>query len=168
MKNIRTPKQFFFFIIKPIFPLFRDLFLKADLVEVKGHKVRQRFPIGFLHKDADPEELETYLCTQGFFREKMALVDPDEIFGMRKLDPEHPCFQYHIRLYADGELRGHYEKTPEDFPIDHFNEVGFEARAEEFQTLFKKFLVSNLETRGHTEAPLYYTAHPEAAGDGGQ
>ncbi len=132
MENIKTLKQLLWYLVKPIFPFFRDLFLRANIIEVKGHKERQRFGVGFLGQQHAVEELILHLENHGFRKEKMALVDPDEIFGMRKIDPENPCFQYHLRFYRDREIKGHYEKTPEDFPLDHFNEVGFEARTEEF------------------------------------
>lgn len=140
MKNIRTLKQFFWFLVKPVFPYFRDLFLHANIAEVKGHKERQRFNIGFLKQPHTPEVLCNHLESLGFCREKMALVDPDEIFGMRKIDPENHCFQYHLRLYRDREIKGHYEKTPEDFPLDHFNEVGFEARGQDFLEMLEGFV----------------------------
>lgn len=140
MKNVRTLKQFFWFLVKPVFPFFRDMFLKTNLATVKGHKERQRFNIGFLREEYTKDQLLEHLETLGFHREKMALVDPDEIFGMRKIDPFNPCFQYHLRFYRDREIKGHYEKTPEDFPLDHFNEVGFEARGEEFLQMLGSFV----------------------------
>ncbi len=132
MKNIRTFRQFMWFLVKPIFPYLRDIFLRANVTKVKGHNVRQRFSIGYLKQSLTHEDLQIHLEVFGFYREKMALIDPDEVYGMRKLDSENASFQYHMRLYRDGEIRGHYEKTPEDFPLDHFNEIGFEERRQEF------------------------------------
>ena len=40
-------------------------------------------------------------------------------FGILKHDPEKPDWQYHIRIFCDGEVRGHYEMTPEDHSFTH-------------------------------------------------
>lgn len=138
MKNIQTPKQLLFFFVKPIFPVIRSLFVGMDFI--KAPKGRQNFTLGFLKDSASLEQFENELKNLGFFSEKMAFVDPDEILGMRKLDTNNPGFQYHLRVYKDNEVRGHYEKTPEDAPLDHFNEVGFEPRHEDFISMIGEFL----------------------------
>ena len=138
MRNIKTPKQFLFFFVKPIFPVVRSLFVGMDFI--KAPKGRQDFPLGFLKDSISLEEFENRLKDLEFFYEKMAFVDPDEILGMRKLDKNNLGFQYHIRIYKDNEVRGHYEKTPEDSPVDHFNEVGFESRHEDFISMVGEFL----------------------------
>ncbi len=138
MKNIQTPKQFLFFFVKPIFPAIRSLFVGMDFI--KAPKGRQDFALGFLKDSVSLEEFASKIKSLEFFTEKMAFVDPDEILGMRKLDKNNPGFQYHIRVYKDKEVRGHYEKTPEDAPVDHFNEIGFESRREDFISMIGEFL----------------------------
>lgn len=138
MRNIKTSKQFIFFFIKPIWPLLRVVAIKIKIID--DIKERQRFEIGFLKDGFNIKEVEKHLASLGFFKEKMAFKDPDEILGMRKLDEENKTFQYHLRIYRDGEVRGHYEKTPEDFPIDHFKEIGFEDRKEYFLSALEKFI----------------------------
>ena len=36
-------------------------------------------------------------------------------------------------MFKDGEIRGHYEETPEDHPIAHFEEKVFGPRTEKFK-----------------------------------
>lgn len=50
---------------------------------------------------------------------------------MRKLDNFDFC--YHIRLFEDGEIRGHYERTVESNFIAHLREIGMEPRAAQFR-----------------------------------
>lgn len=70
----------------------------------------------------------------------MAFVDPGEEFGMRKLCPVDYRYQYHVRVFKDGEVRGHYEKTPEDYPLDHLNEVDFQNRQDDFYAMFGELI----------------------------
>lgn len=138
MKNVRTTKQFLFLFVKPIFPVVRSLFVGMDFI--KAPKGRQNFALGFLKESVPLPEFENKLRDLGFFSEKMAFVDPDEVLGMRKIDKDNPEFQYHLRVYKDNEIRGHYEKTPEDSPVDHFNEIGFEQRRDDFISMVGEFL----------------------------
>ena len=38
------------------------------------------------------------------------------------------AYQYHLRVFEDGEVRGHFEYTPECYPISHMKMVGLEDR----------------------------------------
>lgn len=160
MDNVKTIKQALLLPIKPIFPYLRTAFIRFGLI--KQPEMRQPFVLGRLREGATVEEFRFKLRSQKFFREKMAFIDPDEILGMRKLDPKNPTYQYHVRVYRDNEVRGHYEKTPEDFPIDHFREVGFGPRNNDFMKMFGAYIepiatpiVLNPEKRYH-KAPLQY------------
>lgn len=138
MKYIRTWKQFFFTLLKPGFPMVRDI--GAWLGIVKQDPFRQRFHLGYLKEGTDIALFVAHLRTHKFIYQRMAWIDPDEVLGMRKLDEFHPTWQYHVRVYKDGEVRGHYEKTPEDFPMDHLHEVGLEDRTKEFYGFFDGFV----------------------------
>jgi hypothetical protein len=85
-----------------------------------------------LRQGITTKEVISHLKQNGFFFNRIAYPDPGQILSMRRLDDAHPCFQYHLRLFVDGELRGHYEYTPEDRPLAHMNEDVREARTEEF------------------------------------
>jgi hypothetical protein len=129
-KHLKTFKQIIWAPVKPIYPFFRNLAIKLRLVKVPDG--RQHFHIGYLKSDVDHKKLALHLEKYDFKHQWMAFIDPDEVLGMRKLHDHDYRFQYHVRVFADGEIRGHYEKTPEDFPFDHLNEIGFEDRYEDF------------------------------------
>ncbi|HVZ75924.1 MAG TPA: hypothetical protein VG934_01475 [Candidatus Paceibacterota bacterium] len=94
---------------------------------------RQRFVLGALAQAQTPQTLTEYLLSQGFGNHFVALRDKGEIISLRRCpDFTH---QYHIRIFEDGEVRGHFEYTPECHPFLHDREIGFEARREEFLAL---------------------------------
>lgn len=169
--DAKTLPQYLWLPIKPIFPTLRNIFVRAGLVTPLTMG-RHRFPLGFLKTNFSPKEFRTLLCGRGFFLQPMAFTDPDQVLSLRRLDPENFNFQYHIRLYKDGEIRGHYEKTPEDHPLDHLREVGFEARYEEFIKMLAGILdetkvislvdLSTPETPSHTTPMQYHEPCPEA------
>jgi hypothetical protein len=57
---------------------------------------------------------------------------------MRLLDGFDYC--YHVRLFADGEIKGHYERTVESNPFAHFFEIGMQAKTEMFMNFLKPML----------------------------
>ena len=63
---------------------------------------------------------------------RVAYFDPGQVLSMRRLDQEKPDRQYHLRIFNDGEVRGHYEYTPEDKPRKHLNNEIMERREREF------------------------------------
>ncbi len=104
------------------------------------HKGRQKYPIGFLDQTKySPESFRNYLTSIGFEPAILAWKDSDEVLSMRKVD-QHK-FQWHIRLYSDGEIRGHYEYSSEGNPIGHVTEAVFLNEQEHFTDLLKDYLV---------------------------
>lgn len=53
-------------------------------------------------------------------------------------------FQYHIRLFEDREVRGHYEYSSEGNPFAHVNESTFEKRTNYFKELLNGFIEKNI------------------------
>jgi hypothetical protein len=94
------------------------------------HRTRQDFLLGHLSVSCSAAELEAHLIGHGFERAILAWKEPGEVLSLRKLDRE--IFQYHLRLYEDGELRGHYEYSSEGNSLAHVIETCFEARHEHF------------------------------------
>ncbi|HVV39103.1 MAG TPA: hypothetical protein VHD31_02135 [Candidatus Paceibacterota bacterium] len=91
---------------------------------------RQRFLLGTLAPGITPQAFIIALVAQGYGRQLVALTDAGEVVSLRySPDFKH---QYHIRLFEDGEVRGHYEYTVESHPFWHDKEIGFEERREEF------------------------------------
>lgn len=103
-------------------------------------KERQKFHLGWLAPGKTLEGLEKHLHEKwGFGNHFVAWVDTGQVLSWRKLtDFDH---QYHIRVFKDGEIRGHFEYTPESKPFDHFTEVDEESRINEFKKFLGEFVV---------------------------
>lgn len=126
------------YIIYPVFPWFeRNLnFL---------HKIkRQPYHLGWIAPGKTIDDLKNHLSKEwGFGNHFVAWTDSDEVLSWRKLDGFR--YQFHVRVFKDGEIRAHYELTPEAAPVLHFRAVGQEPRAEDFM----KFLGPILTTTEH-------------------
>ncbi len=116
------------------YPYLRDFLLISRILH---HSGRQPYTIGRLKKDVAGKCLEEHLLDAEYEHNILAWIDDDEIMSMRK----RACksHQYHIRLYSDGEIRGHYEIAPEYAPLHHFHCEVFE-RKEYFRELLRKVL----------------------------
>ncbi len=137
MKNIRTLAQLCFRIfIRPIFPLGQWMVITLGIVtgpkSTEGVRNQQPYLLGHLKEGVTAETARRHLHTQGFFMNRVAYTDPGQVLSMRRLDDELPDRQYHLRIFDDGEVRGHYEYTPEDKPWKHLNEDILEKREHEF------------------------------------
>lgn len=116
-------RQWIWKLVFPFFPYVRDGLLKLGIVR---HGIRQFYHVGWLRPGRTPRELEEHLRRYGFDEDRIAWVDPGEIVDLRRRVNFE--YQYHLRLFEDGELRGHYELTPEYKPIAHLNERDFSDR----------------------------------------
>lgn len=139
--------------VYPLFPPLQSALLKMHLIWHK--KERQRYHIGWLRAGATLEELETHLSTQwGFGNHFIAWKDTDQVLSWRRLENFEE--QWHLRVYADGELRGHYERTPEANPIRHFEEDGEENHEAEFKKFLGDFCVA-------APSPMHLVPDPASA-----
>ncbi len=133
--------------IYPIFPWMQKHFLKWHLVW--HEKGRQPYHIGWLAKGKTLEDLEKHLHENwGFGNHFVAWEDNGQVLSWRKLESFQK--QWHLRIFSDGEIRGHYEWTPEDKPVEHFIEIGEEERHEDFKKFLGEYLskekyISNLK-----------------------
>ena len=124
--------------IYPIFPWMQTHFLKWHIVW--HEKGRQQYHIGWLAPGKTLEELENHLHTQwGFGNHFVAWGDNGQVLSWRKLEDFDN--QYHIRVFKDGEIRGHYEYTPESKPIEHFIEVNEQPRLDDFKKFLGDYIV---------------------------
>jgi hypothetical protein len=123
--------------LTPAFPYVRDSLLALGIVH---HDKRQPWRIGWLAPDNTLEDLLKYLENIGFRNHFVAWVDSEEAFSLRR--PDGFTYQYHLRIFRDGEVRGHYEKTPESNPVQHFRERIFEPRTEKFQEWLRGWISS--------------------------
>jgi hypothetical protein len=112
-------KYVFWKIITPFHNYWRDTLLSLGFLK---HDRRQNFAIGTLAPGRSVEDFLKYLEVHGYGNHFIAWKDRDEIISVRKLVDFET--QYHLRIFSDGEIRGHYEYTPECHPRWHMKEVG--------------------------------------------
>jgi len=128
--------------IYPVFPWLQKHFLKWHLVWHESG--RQPYHLGWLAPGKTLKDLEKHLHMQwGFGNHFVAWADNGQVLSWRKL--ENFDDQYHIRVFKDGEIRGHYEYTPESKPLAHFVEINEQPRLNKF----KKFLGDYVVQRKH-------------------
>ena len=98
------------------------------------------------------DELVDFLVGRGYGNHFVAWKFKGEVVSLRYL--ENFSNQYHIRVFNDGSVCGHYERTPESHPILHMKdffyvkvrkmeieETGIETRPEYFYELLGDFIV---------------------------
>lgn len=129
-------KYVFWTIYTPYHPHVRDTLtkfgLRATLVRlgIMRHKGRQDYLLGTIASGYSVEDVISHLIEQGYGNHFVAWKDSGEIVSLRYV--ENFSHQYHLRIFEDGEIRGHYEHTPECHPLKHLKEVGQESRHEHF------------------------------------
>lgn len=109
-------------------------------------KERQRFHVGWLRSDKSLADLKRHLAQKwGFGNHFVAWEDTDQVLSWRKLISFSE--QYHLRVYSDGEIRGHYELTPEGAPIRHFVESGEQPKLDDFKKFLDGFMTDQKSVR---------------------
>ena len=112
--------------------------------EILGfHGFRQHYLLGHLNSHYNKENFEQFLLGAGFEPTVIAWCDPGEVLSVRRIDKG--IFQHNVRLFIDGEIRAHYEYSPESHPIDHFWEALFEPETEFFKKLLGEYLIPDKE-----------------------
>jgi len=107
------------------------------------HEGRQPFLIGTLAPGCSAQDLSFFLVEHGYGNHFVAWKDAGELVSLRKTIGFE--YQYHLRVFKDGEIRGHYEYTPECHPYYHMIQVGLEDRQEEFKNLLGDWIVPTTE-----------------------
>ena len=112
-----------------MFTFWRNLLLSLRVI---SHIGRQDYFIGQFREGPgrDMKNFLAHLAAQGFGNHFIAWIDDGEIIGVRRMEGFER--QYHLRIFKDGEIRGHYEFSPEAHPIMHLHQTGMEPRREEF------------------------------------
>lgn len=108
------------------------------LERLRFHHGRQPYLLGRLAVAHTPEELNDHLASQGFEPAVLAWKDGGEILSVRRIDGQR--FQYHLRLFSDRALHGHYEYSSEGNPWGHITEKVFEPREAFFKELLGEYL----------------------------
>ncbi|MDP2789051.1 MAG: hypothetical protein Q8O46_03315 [bacterium] len=119
-----------------------NFFLRALLYLGFTHreKFRQKYHIGWLAPERTLEDLKLHLHGQwGFGNHFVAWTDKGQVLSWRKLTDSS---QYHLRVFEDGEIRGHYEYTPEGHPLAHLRNKGEKNMEEDFLKFLGDFVVS--------------------------
>jgi len=153
---LERTKKFLWHLIEPLFPTVRDIWVFFGFME---HKERQNFLIGYLKKNVTERDFKKYLINHNFTNDYLGWIDPDEILNMRLVvhkpiyhhdavnqnDKQNSHFkvgiyQYHLRLFTDLEVRGHFEFTTESHPFMHLFERGMVPGLEYFKPLLESML----------------------------
>ena len=129
-------KYYFWHFFGPYHPALRDSITYLNIVRNRG---RQPFLLGTVAPQYSIEEFVTHLVDNGYAYHRIAWVDEGEVVSLRFV--ENFIYQYHIRVFEDREVRGHYEYTPECYPLLHTFDVGRENRREEFLKLFGRHVI---------------------------
>lgn len=140
-------KYWFWTIYARFYPLIRSVMYRLGIGKFiikhvdrnAGIKGRQEFLIGNLHPERTIKEFALFLVEQGFGNHFVAWKDAGEVVSLRRTVGFE--YQYHLRIFTDGEVRCHYEYTPEYHPFLHLLRVGFEDRAAEFKEILKDWIL---------------------------
>lgn len=111
----------------PFHPWVRDALVN---LRVLHHSGRQEYLLGRLAPGVSERDLVLHLLEAGYANHFFAWKDSGEMVSLRRLESFQ--FQYHIRIFEDGEVRGHYEYTPEAHPVYHMKELHMEPRRDYF------------------------------------
>ena len=120
-------KYFFWRLYAPLHPFVRDGALALGIVR---HSGRQEFLLGYIAPELDVRAFVAHCVERGYGNHLIAWREEGELVSLRRV-----CgfqYQYHLRIYEDGDVRGHYELTPECHPIRHIKGIGIEDRRHEF------------------------------------
>jgi len=134
MNIYRRAQQRLWALLYPIFPR-----IEHKLVYFHT-RARQPFEVGWLAPGHSLADMKKHLAEKwGFGNHFVAWEDSSQVLSWRKLTSFKE--QYHLRVYSDGEIRGHYEYTPEAAPIRHFFGKG-EARTRDLLNFLGEYVTT--------------------------
>lgn len=134
-KNTYPIRAFVWKYLSLAFPRLRKTFWFLRVLRYNG---REEYLLWKLNKSLDINTLKEELEVIGFHEYAVARIDIGEVLGMRKNDWFE--YQYHIRIFDDGEVRGHYEFTPEYAWFRHFFDFYKVEKKEEFMWMIGHLL----------------------------
>ncbi len=129
-------KYLFWRIATPLHPLVRDILVRAGFLT---HQGRQPYLIGFVSPHLSVSLFIEKLISLGYGNHFVAWHDSEEIVSLRMTDGFKK--QYHLRVFEDGAVHGHYEYTPEAHPFIHINQIGFEDKRDFFLAQFGDLII---------------------------
>ncbi len=128
-------KSLLWHLFEPLFPTTRDTLMFLGFMR---HDDRQRFSLGWLKQEVTDRQVRAALRAAGFSDDYLAWIDPDETLNMRKLVDQ--VYQYHVRVFNDGEVRGHREFSTESHPMKHVFERGMTPGTEYLTPLLARLI----------------------------
>lgn len=137
---VHRVKYYIWRVYSPYHPTLRDSVIALSLIKNRG---RQPYLLGRIAPGISIEEFVSYLTSHGYAYHRVAWEDDGEIVSLRHV--ENFTHQYHVRVFEDGEVRGHYEYTPECYPILHLWDIGREDRREAFLELVGDRLIPHTD-----------------------
>lgn len=129
-------KYSFWRIYTPLHPFVRDVALTLGVV---SHSGRQNYTIGKITSDQNIEAVVNFLISHGYGNHFIAWKDDQELISLRRVVGFK--YQYHLRIFEDGEIRGHYEYTPECHPLLHFKAIDQKDCRSEFLKLLGEKII---------------------------
>ncbi len=121
---LKRKKSWFYSVSQKL----QNLLQKTKIIKYPG---RQPYHVGWVAPGKSLDDLRLQLhANWGFGGQFMSFEDTEQVLSWRKIEPHGG--QYHIRIFKDGEIRGHYEKMPETGVLEHLSEKGQREAKEDF------------------------------------
>lgn len=140
-----------------VFMKFQKFLLKYGIIH---YKARQEYHIGWLAPEKTLEELRLHLHTEwGFGNHFISWIDSGQVLSWRKLVDAKT--QYHIRVFEDGEIRGHLEPTPESGVFARIMRRGITEAQNDFLKFLGDFIVRDEVERDLKVDPNSYSPNSE-------
>ncbi|MBP9851615.1 MAG: hypothetical protein KBC71_02790 [Candidatus Pacebacteria bacterium] len=115
----------------------QKLLQKTGLMKSPG---RQPYHVGWLTSSKTLEGLRLYLHSEwGFGKATKVAKDKEVVLSWAKITDNHE--EYFLRVYRDGEIRGHFEKLPVTGVLEKPSEMGEKEAKEEFLKFLGEFYV---------------------------
>jgi hypothetical protein len=128
-----------YYFWKGIYPLHNHIRNMLLATHILSHTGRQVYVFGNLAPGKSVEGFLEHLERHQFGNHFIAWDDDGQVISLRRLDGFEK--QYHVRIFKDGEIRGHYEFTPECYPIMHYKSTGQEEKRDDFLSFFGDWII---------------------------
>lgn len=120
--------------LKEFWKLFKGPLTKQGIFEPNG---RQPYIVGRLKRGINFDKIKKRLEMFGFEKPKLEWRDLGQIFSARLMEGD---WQYHLRIFKDGEVRGHLELAPKH-PLRHITARTRQPCPSFFLILLNEFLI---------------------------